>query len=230
MQEPSTPDKISRNSKASMDLKRSNLDCFFIVNIVVIYFCLIKVFFALKSVVAGVPWKQQVIMTEGAQSDFGLITRPYLHTAADSFNNLIIAFCLDGTVYALDNENGAILWRTSGSFTEGPLLKKRKRSANLKVEYLIEPLGDGAIFQVEAEEIKRLPFTLKSLVQMSPVHWQETEEKSLYLIAKRESSIFVLDLRSGRVKKRQFKDSGSNSENSDEEMALEALDRASLLV
>ena len=150
-------------------------------------------------------------------------------------NNLIVAFCLDGTVYAMDAENGAILWGTSGSFTDGPLLKRRNRNRMRefdKIEYLIEPLGDGAIFQVESGgtgakgEVKRLPFTLKSLIHMSPVHWQESEEKALYLIAKRESSIFVLNLVSGSVKRRQFKE----SESSDEEMAMEPMETASLLV
>jgi serine/threonine protein kinase len=156
-------------------------------------------------------------------------------------NNLIVAFCLDGTVYALDAINGAILWRTSGSFTDGPLLKKRRRimrnddvTPPLVVDYLIEPLGEGAIFQTTAgEEVKRLPFTLKSLVHLSPVHWQESEDRALYLIAKRESSIYVLDLVSGNVKKRQFKNQNNNKNicsSSDEEMAIELSERASLLV
>jgi serine/threonine protein kinase len=171
----------------------------------------------------------------------GLITA---RSSTEPLNsNLIVAFCLDGTVYALDAGNGAILWRTSGSFTDGPLLKKRRRirtngnvTPPLVVDYLIEPLGEGAIFQMtegEGEQVKRLPFTLKSLVHLSPVHWQESEERALYLIAKRESSIYVLDLEGGNVKKRQFKNKSSHKNicnSSDEEMAVELSERASLLV
>lgn len=178
------------------------------------------------------------------EDDLGLITKPSSHSHSSNSltfnNNLIIAFCLDGTVYALDSGNGAILWRTSGSFTDGALLKKRRRIKGNKrdkeVEYLIEPLGEGSIFQKTSgnniegeEEVKRLPFTLKSLVQLSPVHWQESEELGHYLIAKRESSIYLLDLLSGNVKKRQFKGKHGES-SSDEEMAIESMERASLLV
>ena len=146
-------------------------------------------------------------------------------------NNLVVAFCLDGTVYALDGDSGGILWKTVGSFTDGPLLGKQQHRGEMgEFEYFIEPLGEGAIFQVQTgggvtEEIKRLPFTLKSLVHLSPVHWQESAERALYLLAKRESSIFVLDLVSGRVTRRQFKQHDSEGES---EMA--PLERATLLV
>lgn len=147
--------------------------------------------------------------------------------------NLVVAFCLDGTVYGLDAASGDILWRSSGSFTEGPLLKKRRlRVGEWNFDYLVEPIGDGAIFQVEAgegKEVKRLPFTLKSLVHSSPFHWRECEERALYLIAKRESSIFVLDLLSGRVRKRQIKRSDSRTDN-EEGLEVAPLDRASLLI
>ena len=159
-----------------------------------------------------------------------LIIHDELTPAIPSNINLIVAFCLDGTVYAIDGDGGGILWKTVGSFTDGPLLKKhRKRAeAEVEVEYIVEPLGDGAIFQAQAGGIKRLPFTLKSLVHLSPVHWKESEERALYLIAKRESSIFVLDLMSGRVRRRQFKESEEEAPNEDGEIA--PLEKATLLV
>lgn len=166
------------------------------------------------------------------KESFELIPRVNEMSAVQESNNLVVAFCLDGSVYALDGESGAVLWKAVGSFSEGPLLQKKKRQGghSSTVEYLVEPLGDGAIFQVESgegKEVKRLPFTLKSLVHLSPVHWRESDERALYLIAKRESSIFVLDLLTGRVRRKQFKRS-----NEEDEAGLEIapLERASLLV
>ena len=167
-----------------------------------------------------------------------LIPRGMEMAAIQESNNLVVAFCLDGTVHALEGTSGTILWRTAGSFSEGPLLQKKfGKRPDISVEYLVEPLGDGAIFQVYSgagREIKRLPFTLKSLVHMSPVHWRESEEKALYLIAKRESSIFVLDLMTGRLKKRQFKPKSKNelsdTEYGEDNIEIAPLERASLLV
>lgn len=159
--------------------------------------------------------------------------------AVQDSNNLVVAFCLDGSVYALDGKSGSVLWKSVGSFSEGPLLQSKKSPSNQNpiVEYLVEPLGDGSIFQVDSGEgegkgVKRLPFTLKSLVHMSPVHWRESDENALYLIAKRESSIFVLDLLTGQVKRRQFRKSsdGIDEFDGDDGLEIAPLERASLLV
>lgn len=185
--------------------------------------------------VADVESESEVLLNVKEKS-FELIPRVNDMTAVQESNNLVVAFCLDGSVYALDGESGTVLWKTVGSFSEGPLLQKKKRQSgkSSSEEYLVEPLGDGAIFQVESgegKEVKRLPFTLKSLVHLSPVHWRENEESALYLIAKRESSIFVLDLLTGRVRRKQFKRSKSEvEEEKDPGLEIAPLERASLLV
>lgn len=142
-------------------------------------------------------------------------------------SDLIVAFCLDGSVYALDGESGRVVWMSGDgdgdgeleSFTDGPLLKKSERLEyeGERVGYLVEPLGEGAIFQIDkdSEEIKRLPFSLKSLVHLSPMLWRESETESVYLIAKKETSIYVLDLKSGRVKRKKFIKGGEYGEFND---------------
>lgn len=154
-------------------------------------------------------------------------------------HNLLLAICLDGAVYGIDETSGRVLWRSIGTFSEGPLLSRRRKGeadAEAKgMDYLVEPLGEGSLFQVNRSggddgEMKRLPFTLKGLVQMSPVYWRESENRAVYLIAKRESSIFMLNLLTGAMERRQF--NGDNKYEDDETTSVDipSLDRTNVLL
>lgn len=155
-----------------------------------------------------------------------LVSSPLLLQNSLSFvpKNLLLAFCLDGNVYAIEADSGRVLWKSREAFTEGPLLTRGKRMNKNKdeFEYLVEPLEDGPLFLIdrrtgssvgtqtnkdsgatatfreeeahENDRISKLPYTLKGLVQASPVRILEPNGKSLYIIARRETRIFAIDL------------------------------------
>lgn len=139
-----------------------------------------------------------------------------LLSAISSSNNLILAFCLDGTVYALDESSGRVLWRVSEAFTNGPLLQQSVHSPG-GLQFMLEPIDDGAIFtNSRTLSMQKLPFSLKEVVQNSPVRWEATEDsesKPLVLIGKRESSVFAIDLETGLMTCRGFSQSSADGED-----------------
>ena len=127
--------------------------------------------------------------------------------ASSASNNIILAFCLDGNVYALDERNGKVLWRVGEAFTNGPLLQQNILSPG-GVQFILEPIDDGSIFTNSPTSImQKLPFNIKEIVQGSPVRWQGSEaddSRTLVFIGKRETSLFAVDVITGLVTCRGF--------------------------
>ena len=88
-------------------------------------------------------------------------------------------------------------WRSTGN----------GQKPEVEVEYLVEPLGDGAIFQAQAGGIKKLPFTLKSLVHFEPGALEGEWREGAVLIVS-GSRVFCVGFDERTVRRRQFKESG----------------------
>lgn len=123
-------------------------------------------------------------------------------------NNIILAFCLDGKIYALDERNGKVLWHVRESLTSGPLLQQTVDVPGNGVHFMLEPIDEGSIFTNSPSlEMQKLPFSMKEIVQNSPIQWQATQDTAdapFVFIGKQESSIFAVDLMTGMVTCRGF--------------------------
>ncbi len=141
--------------------------------------------------------------------------------SSSSSNNLILAFCLDGNVYALDEGSGKVLWNVGEAFANGPLLQQNIHSRD-GVQFMLEPIDDGSIFtNSPSSTMQKLPFNLKEIVQGSPVRWVASEpgSKPLVFIGKREARLFSVDLLTGLVTCRGFDVSPETSADEEAEAA-----------
>lgn len=80
----------------------------------------------------------------------------------------LLAVTVDGRWHALDPTTGSLLW-TMPPLDHQPLLKTDTITDDDRPVYLVEPVGDGALFAyIPGEAVHRLPLTVRLLVERSP--------------------------------------------------------------
>lgn len=138
--------------------------------------------------------------------------------------DLLIISTLDGTIHGINSVTGQEVWAIMGD----PLVQTGisresdtmpfKQTSDIipedeKVTYIVEPLGDGSLYQYESGKLlKKLPLSIKQLVALSPF-----KSEGLLYIGKKTTHILEIDTRSGVIlhkfsndpEKKMFKTTGA---------------------
>lgn len=125
--------------------------------------------------------------------------------------NIVLLASIDGNLHALNRSTGTILWSMSNSpsspSTLAPLVRTRQtvmlddESDDSQQEYyVIEPQsGDIYVMSSKSEPLQRLPFSMSTLVDMTPFRLSG-EEGSKIFIGRKETSLLLIELETGRIK------------------------------
>jgi serine/threonine-protein kinase/endoribonuclease IRE1 len=126
--------------------------------------------------------------------------------------NIVLLASIDGNLHALNRSTGTILWSMSSNSpnspsTLAPLVRTRQtvvlddESNDSQHEYyVIEPQsGDIYVMSSKSESIQRLPFSMSTLVDMTPFRLSG-EEGSKVFIGRKETSLLLIELETGRIK------------------------------
>lgn len=126
--------------------------------------------------------------------------------------NVVLLASIDGNLHALDRSTGTILWSMSSNSpsspsTLAPLVRTRQtfmlddESNDTQQEYyVIEPQsGDIYVMSSKSEPLQRLPFSMSTLVDMTPFRLSG-EEGSKIFIGRKETSLLLIELETGRIK------------------------------
>lgn len=128
--------------------------------------------------------------------------------------DVVILASVDGKLHALNRTSGDIIWSMASSAgstpsTLGPLVRTvhpdldpdmmDDDSPHTEV-YAIEPQsGDIYVMSTPDSPLQRLPFSMSQLVEMSPYVYSGDDESRAF-IGKKETSLLLLDLETGKVK------------------------------
>lgn len=126
--------------------------------------------------------------------------------------NIVLLASIDGNLHALNRSTGTILWSMSSNSpnspsTLAPLVRTRQtfpldeESNDSQQEYyVIEPQsGDIYVMSSKSESIQRLPFSMSTLVDLTPFRLS-SEEGSKIFIGRKETSLLLIELETGRIK------------------------------
>ena len=126
--------------------------------------------------------------------------------------NVVLLASIDGNLHALNRSTGTILWSMSSNSpnspsTLAPLVRTRQtvmlddESDDSQQEYyVIEPQsGDIYVMSSKSEPLQRLPFSMSTLVDMTPFRLS-SEEGSKIFIGRKETSLLLIELETGRIK------------------------------
>ena len=126
--------------------------------------------------------------------------------------NVVLLASVDGNLHALNRSTGTVLWSMSSNSpsspsTLGPLVRTQQ-AVTLDDEgddsqqeyYVIEPQsGDIYVMSSKSEPLQRLPFSMSTLVDMTPFRLSG-EEDSKTFIGRKETSLLLIELETGRIK------------------------------
>jgi serine/threonine-protein kinase/endoribonuclease IRE1 len=126
--------------------------------------------------------------------------------------NIVLLASVDGNLHALNRSTGTVLWSMSSNSpnspsTLGPLVRTQQAITlddegddSQQEYYVIEPQsGDIYIMSSKSEPLQRLPFSMSTLVDMTPFRLSG-EEDSKTFIGRKETSLLVIELETGRIK------------------------------
>jgi len=126
--------------------------------------------------------------------------------------NIVLLASVDGNLHALNRSTGTVLWSMSSNSPDSPSalgpLVRTKQAVTLDDEgddfqqeyYVIEPQsGDIYIMSSKSEPLQRLPFSMSTLVDMTPFRLSG-EEDSKTFIGRKETSLLLIELETGRIK------------------------------
>jgi serine/threonine-protein kinase/endoribonuclease IRE1 len=126
--------------------------------------------------------------------------------------DIVLLASVDGNLHALNRSSGAILWSMSSRSPNSPSslapLVRTQQSVILDDEtddsrqeyYVIEPQsGDIYVMTSKSEPLQRLPFSMSTLVDMTPFR-HSGEEGSKIFIGRKETSLLLIELETGRIK------------------------------
>ncbi|KAF9653686.1 hypothetical protein BDM02DRAFT_1648160 [Thelephora ganbajun] len=126
--------------------------------------------------------------------------------------NIVLLASVDGSLHALDRSTGTILWSMSSNSLNSPSalspLVRTQQAVIFDDEgddsqqeyYVIEPQsGDIYVMSSKSEPLQRLPFSMSTLVDMTPFRLSG-EEDSKTFIGRKETSLLLIELETGRIK------------------------------
>ena len=123
--------------------------------------------------------------------------------------NIVLLASIDGNLHALNRSTGTILWSMSSNSpnspsTLAPLVRTRQTvlldEDSQQEYYVIEPQsGDIYVMSSKSEPLQRLPFSMSTLVDMTPFRLSG-EEGSKIFIGRKETSLLLIELETGRIK------------------------------
>ena len=128
--------------------------------------------------------------------------------------NIVLLASVDGKLHAVNRSTGNIIWSMASAAgtapaTLGPLVRTEHPDLDPdivdddsphKEVYAIEPQsGDIYVMSTSDSPLQRLPFSMSQLVEMSPYVYPGDDDNRFF-IGKKETSLLVLDLESGRVR------------------------------
>ncbi|KAI0795764.1 hypothetical protein C8Q75DRAFT_747312 [Abortiporus biennis] len=130
--------------------------------------------------------------------------------------DIVLVASVDGKLHALNRTSGDTLWsmssKTSGAVVStnlGPLIRTEHPEHDPDMTdddsedgevYVIEPQS-GEIYVMSSPDtpLQRLPFSMPQLVDMSPFSFTTENDKRMF-VGKKESSLLLVELETGRVK------------------------------
>eukprot|EP00743_Colponemidia_sp_Colp-15_P005141 GILK01005532.1.p1 GENE.GILK01005532.1~~GILK01005532.1.p1 ORF type:complete len:1011 (-),score=108.86 GILK01005532.1:128-3160(-) len=117
----------------------------------------------------------------------------------DSTSDLLIVGTLDGTLFGLSRDSGAVRWSLA---TGHPLVTSVYGNASGESHQdspTIVPSWDGRLFFVEDGELVQLPIDIKELVEASP--FQSPVFPGTVFLGTKQTRVFSINPNSGRVHK-----------------------------
>lgn len=126
--------------------------------------------------------------------------------------DIVLLASVDGNLHALNRSTGAVLWSMSSNSpnppsTLGPLVRTQQ-AVTLDDEgddfqqeyYVIEPQsGDIYVMSSKSEPLQRLPFSMATLVDITPFRLSGEEDTKTF-IGRKETSLLLIELETGRIK------------------------------
>jgi len=126
--------------------------------------------------------------------------------------NIVLLASVDGNLHALNRSTGTILWSMSSNSPNSPSalgpLVRTQQAIILDDEnddpqqeyYVIEPQsGDIYVMSSKSEPLQRLPFSMATLVDMSPFSFAGEEDSKVF-VGRKETSLLLIELETGRIK------------------------------
>lgn len=126
--------------------------------------------------------------------------------------DIVLLASVDGNLHALNRSTGTILWSMSSNSpnppsTLGPLVRTQQTVTfddegddSQQEYYVIEPQsGDIYVMSSKSEPLQRLPFSMATLVDITPFRLSG-EEDSKTFIGRKETSLLLIELETGRIK------------------------------
>lgn len=126
--------------------------------------------------------------------------------------NIVLLASIDGNLHALNRSTGTVLWSMSSNSPNslsalGPLVRTQQaiilgdESDDSQQEYyVIEPQsGDIYVMSSKSEPLQRLPFSMATLVDMSPFSFSGEEDSKVF-VGRKETSLLLIELETGRIK------------------------------
>ena len=160
--------------------------------------------------------------------------------------NIVMLASVDGNLHALNRSTGAILWSMSSNSlnspsTLAPLVRTQQtiildddNDDSQQEYYVIEPQsGDIYVMTSKSEPLQRLPFSMSTLVDMTPFRLSG-EEGSKVFIGRKETSLLLIELETGRVKQtissecpwNEYEDPFEDLKEAEETLEFEEYDNA----
>jgi hypothetical protein len=176
--------------------------------------------------VAGLFFFSLVFAAQQQQQQLALVQRsfttptPDLSTKDYDLLDIILVASVDGKFHALNRTSGATLWSMSSFATTtsvsapsslAPLVRTQHVEQNPETEYIndtpletyiIEPQsGDIYVMSTPTSPLQRFPFSMSELVEISPFTSEiEHEQGERYFIGRKETSLILMELETGRIK------------------------------
>lgn len=162
--------------------------------------------------------------------------------------NIVLLASVDGNLHALNRSTGTILWSMSSNSPNspsalGPLVRTQQaiilddESDDPQQEYyVIEPQsGDIYVMSSKSEPLQRLPFSMSTLVDMSPFSFSGEEDSKVF-VGRKETSLLLIELETGRIKQtissecpwNEYEDPFEDLKEAEEELDFDEQDDAKL--
>lgn len=126
--------------------------------------------------------------------------------------DIVLLASIDGNLHALNRSSGTILWSMSSNSPNSPsafaplvrtqqaVITDDESDDSQQEYYVIEPQsGDIYVMSSKSEPLQRLPFSMSTLVDMTPFRLSG-EEGSKIFIGRKETSLLLIELETGRIK------------------------------
>ncbi|KAJ7625015.1 hypothetical protein DFH06DRAFT_1339801 [Mycena polygramma] len=123
--------------------------------------------------------------------------------------DIVLVASVDGTIHALNRSTGHALWPISDKSASQPTLAPLVRASRIHHDsdgrafqetYIVEPQsGDIYVMATPSSPLKRFPFSIPELVDMSPFSFADAGDHRVF-VGSKETSMLVVELETGKIK------------------------------